>query len=78
MTCLHETRSENSWGVRFLGEMQDKEWTEYLLDDLRASGIQIDQRIMAAPDEDGWYRTLTMRAGSALWHQYLSKCDRTY
>ena len=42
---------------------QEKEWTGYLLDDLRASGINADQWTTAAQDEGGWRKTVEQEAG---------------
>ena len=37
---------------------QEKEWMECFLDDLRAFGINADQRTTTAQDEGEWLRTV--------------------
>ena len=43
-------------GAGYLGG-EEKEWMGYFLDDLRAFGINADQRTTATQDEGEWHRT---------------------
>ena len=52
---VHDVR-RNGGGASCMGD-QEKEWVGCFLDDLRAFGINADQRATAAQDKEEWRRT---------------------